>query len=115
MTVGTPAMMSRTTLSKVDSRLARRRRRGGVLPGVAVPVLLAVVADIGQPSEAKIDVFCFWMLLVRPSMSFGFLMNVWIAGIITLLAKSGRVSRSMNWEMFFALPTNSTAFFCKAV
>ena len=48
-------------------------------------------------------------------MSFGFLMKAWMAGIITVEAKSGRVSRSMNWAMRLGRPTNSTDFFCRAV
>ncbi len=48
-------------------------------------------------------------------MSFGLPMNVCRAGIMTVEAKSGRVSRSMNWEICFALPMKSTAFFCSAV
>ena len=48
-------------------------------------------------------------------MSFGFLMKVWMAGIITVDAKSGRVSRSMNWAMDLADLTNSADFFCRAV
>jgi hypothetical protein len=52
------------------------------------------------------------MLLVSPSMSVGALMNCCSAGIITVEAKSGRVSRSRNCEICLALPTKSTAFFC---
>ena len=48
-------------------------------------------------------------------MSFGFLMKSWIAGIITVEAKSGRVSRSMNCVMFVAPAISSTAFFCSVV
>ena len=54
--------------------------------------------------------FWAWMFLVIPSMSVGFLMNSWIAGIITVEAKSGRVSRSMNWAMHLADATNSADF-----
>jgi hypothetical protein len=63
----------------------------------------------------KIDFFWLSMLLVSPSMSLGFLMNCCSAGIITVDAKSGRVSRSRNWEICLALPTKSTAFFCSVV
>ena len=48
-------------------------------------------------------------------MSLGFLMNFWSAGIITVEAKSGRVSRSRNCAMFLAEPTSSADFFCSAV
>ena len=48
-------------------------------------------------------------------MSFGFLMKDWMAGIITVEAKSGRVSRSMNCAMDLAWPTNSTDFFWSEV
>ena len=42
-------------------------------------------------------------------------MNSWIDGIITVEAKSGRVSRSMNCVMFDAPLISSTAFFCSAL
>ena len=48
-------------------------------------------------------------------MSFGFLMKLWNAGMATVEAKSGRVSRSRNWAMFFAWLTSSADFFCRAV
>ena len=48
-------------------------------------------------------------------MSLGFLMKDWMAGIITVEAKSGRVSRSMNWAIDLADFTNSADFFCRAV
>ena len=59
----------------------------------------------------------FWasMLVSRLSMSFGFLMKLWIAGIITVEAKSGRVSRSMNCAIDLADLTYSSDFFCRAV
>ena len=59
----------------------------------------------------------FWLsrLLVRPSMSSGFLRKVWMPGSMTVEAKSGRVSRSRNWAIDSAEPMNSTAFFCRAV
>ena len=44
-------------------------------------------------------------------MSDGFLMKDCRAGIITVEAKSGRVSRSRNWAMFFAEPISSADFF----
>lgn len=55
--------------------------------------------------------FCRSMSLTRPSTSFGLLMNFWIAGIITVEEKSGRVSRSRNCEICLAPETSSTAFF----
>ena len=64
---------------------------------------------------AKMLFFWLSMLLVSPSMSLGFLMNCWIAGIITVEAKSGRVSRSMNWAIDLACETNSTDFFWSEV
>src|SRR4029079_8236657 len=69
----------------------------------------------GGRQLAKMLFFWFSMLLQRPSMSFGFLMKDWIAGIITVEAKSGRVSRSRNWAIDLAWETNSTDFFCRDV
>lgn len=47
-------------------------------------------------------------------MSLGFFKNSWIEGIITVDAKSERVSRSRNWAMLLAAPTTSADFFCSA-
>jgi hypothetical protein len=55
------------------------------------------------------------MLAVTPSMSSGFFRNSWIDGIITVLAKSALVSRSMNWAMLDAAETTSTDFFCRSL
>ena len=63
----------------------------------------------------KIDFFWFSSWSSSPPMSFGFLMNCWSAGIITVEAKSGRVSRSRNCAISVAEPTSSAAFFCSAV
>ena len=63
----------------------------------------------------KIETFCCWMLLVRPFTSPGLLRNVCSAGIITVDAKSGRVSRSMYCAMCFAPAIIDAAFFCRAV
>ena len=48
-------------------------------------------------------------------MSAGLAMNFWIDGIMTVEAKSGRVSRSRNWAMFFAELTSSADFFWMGV
>ncbi len=48
-------------------------------------------------------------------MSVGFLMKSCRAGIITVEAKSGRVSRSRNWAMFAVEPMISADFFCTAL
>jgi hypothetical protein len=63
----------------------------------------------------KIDFFWFSRLLVSPSTSLGFWMKLWRPGIITVEAKSGRVSRSRNWAIDSAEPMNSAAFFCSPV
>ena len=62
------------------------------------------------------------MLFVCDSMFFsqavdvvGSLMNFCRAGIMTVEAKSGRLSRSRNWEMCLASPMSSAAFFCSAL
>ena len=48
-------------------------------------------------------------------MSFGFLMKSCSAGIITVDAKSGRVSRSRNCAMLAVAPMISADFFCTAL
>src|SRR4029453_6934204 len=60
--------------------------------------------------EVKMDFFWLSRLLVSPSMSLGFLRKVWMPGSITVEAKSGRVSRSRNWEIDSAEPMNSPPF-----
>ncbi len=59
----------------------------------------------------------FWLsMLVRiVDAFFGSLMKSCSAGIITVEAKSGRVSRSRNCAMFFAEPISAADFFCRAV
>ena len=42
-------------------------------------------------------------------------MNDCSAGIITVEAKSGRVSRLRSWLKFFAFATSSAAFCCSGV
>ena len=66
-------------------------------------------------AQPKIESACSWMLAVTPSMSSGFFRNSWIDGIITVLAKSALVSRSMNWAMLAAAPTTSADFFCRSL
>ena len=48
-------------------------------------------------------------------MSAGFFRKLWKAGMITVDAKSGRVSRSRNWDTFLAWLTSSADFFCSVV
>src|SRR5450759_4550617 len=90
-------------------------RRGAVGEGTSTDLSDMVTLVSVRRQEAKIDFFWLSMLFTRPSTSFGLPMKVWIAGIMTVDAKSGRVSRSMNCEMFLALPMKSTAFFCRRV
>src|SRR6476620_5048382 len=97
-TVGTITMSETTTRSTGDRW--------------SIPLYLDTVSPARQ--EAKMLCFCFSMLLTSPSMSLGFLMKDWMAGIITVEAKSGRVSRSMNWAIDLADFTNSADFFCRA-
>ena len=47
--------------------------------------------------------------------SFGVFRNCCSAGIITVEAKSGRVSRSMYCAMCFALAISFAAFFCSGL
>src|ERR1700724_2581433 len=51
------------------------------------------------------------MDLSNPSISSGLPRNCCNDGIITVEAKSGRVSRSRHWAMLFDEPINSAAFF----
>ena len=99
------------------TRLPGRRRGAAASAGAAGTVGRSVIvaSSPGRSQEVKIDFFWLSMLLVRPSMSSGFLMKVWRPGSITVEAKSGRVSRSRNWAIDSAEPTNSTAFFCSPV
>ena len=66
-------------------------------------------------AQPKIELACSWMLAVTPSMSSGSFRNAWIDGIITVLAKSALVSRSMNCAMLAAAPTTSADFFCRSL
>ena len=60
--------------------------------------------------------FCFSMLLTSPSMSFGFLMKDWMAGIITVRGEVGAgVAVHELRDGLRADFTNSTDFFCRAV
>src|SRR5207244_9548884 len=74
------------------------------------------VESLRQPVHVpKIAFFCFWMLLTRPLTSFGLFRNCCSAGIITVDAKSGRVSRSMYCAMCFAPAISFAAFFCSGL
>ena len=65
--------------------------------------------------EPKMATFCFWMLATSEFTSFGLLRNDCSDGIITVEAKSGRVSRSMYCAMCLAFAIRSAAFFCSAL
>ena len=60
------------------TRLARRRQARSSR-------VVSVIGSAGEDRLLLASRCCF----VSPSMSFGFLMNAWIAGIITVEAKSG--------------------------
>src|SRR4051795_4449646 len=110
MAAGMPTMIHRTILSRRVSRRPRLRRRGLLVAAGAVFSTVVVMVQL-----AKIVSFCFWMDFVRLSTSFGFFRKAWIEGIITVDAKSGRVSRSMNCAMFLVLAMSTAAFFWTAV
>ena len=87
-----------------------RRRRARTARHSAPDAVASTSCRDFHPRQTKIDFFWFSMLEVSPSMSFGFLMKSCSAGIITVDAKSGRVSRSRNCAMFFVAPMISADF-----
>src|SRR6476661_5809924 len=93
-------------------RLATRTSSVGAATGLG-----RMRGTLPRPRSQELKMLFFWfsMLLQSPSMSLGFFRKDWMAGIITVDAKSGRVSRSMNWAMDLACETNSTDFFWRAV
>ena len=122
-----------TTESSAGSQTSASTRNSGIVtivmtvnrsrPGsfFSLPWVGAVVcswrgaSSMCAMAQPKIEAACSWMLAVTPSMSSGFFRNSWIEGIITVLAKSALVSRSMNWAMLAAAPTTSADFFCRSL
>ena len=94
-------------------RLGRRAVRLTVQDRIAVALMVGIpMAVVG---------FFVWlptilsMLRHRLSTALGARRNCWSAGIMTVDAKSGLVSRSRNCEMCFAPAMNFAHFFCSAV
>src|SRR6478609_8976871 len=96
MRLGTTTIRETTILSRPESW--------------SMPLYVRLLAMAALPPGQEPKMLFFWdsILLQRPSMSVGFLMKSWMAGIITVDAKSGRVSRSMNWVIDLADLTSSS-------
>ncbi len=87
---------------RVDDREVRTTHRHGVpaFRSTRTPPSTAA-SGCGSAREDGLRLALDGLAETR-STSFGFFRNSWIAGIMTVEAKSGRVSRSRNCAMFFA-------------